>query len=277
MRCIHPLGFFVALITIPLNLNLCKEKTIEPGLIMENQLLNDKNLEMAAANALSLLSRGDLDCVSRFYPYSGLKATARLKGNTMTFRASDGFKAASQDALTGLALNLFCKILRRSDGGFEPYIKAYEEFSKSASAARLHNTIRSVEGKKKPLEPKGTHYDLNAIVGKVAGEYWQVFDGVEIPHPTWSEFKGRLTLAFHDGAFGRITVSALFDSPRVPQFVLEYLAYHEMLHAKHDVKYARGKSMRRTVHTHAFKLDEKKFAKYEEANGWISRNLRYLR
>src|SRR3989338_2646103 len=242
---------------------------------MEKILLDQKDLQHAASNALSLLGKSSYSLEAKFYPYSGLKATAKLRGEKISIKASEGFKAASEDALVGLALHLFCKIFRKSPAAFEVYIKAYKQFSKSASAARLHDTLRAAEGRKKTLAPEGDHYNLNRIVGKVAGEYWQIFEGVEIPQPTWSEYKGRRTLAFHDGAHGRITVSKLFDSSRVPEFVLEYLAYHEMLHSKHDVKYERGASMRRTVHTKEFKADERRFAKYQEANDWIERNLRY--
>jgi hypothetical protein len=54
----------------------------------------------------------------------------------------------------------------------------------------------------------------------------------------------------------------------VPEFLVEFVLYHEMLHMKHQPRLVNG---RRVYHTAAFRADEKRFARYEQALEWIDR------
>ena len=63
---------------------------------MEKILLDQKDLQHAASNALSLLGKSSYFLEAKFYPYSGLKATAKLRGEKISIKASEGFKAAGK-------------------------------------------------------------------------------------------------------------------------------------------------------------------------------------
>jgi predicted metal-dependent hydrolase len=54
----------------------------------------------------------------------------------------------------------------------------------------------------------------------------------------------------------------------VPQYVVEYIVYHEMLHLKHPVK-LRGS--RRCVHPPEFQAEEKLFGQFEQAKQFLRR------
>jgi hypothetical protein len=64
------------------------------------------------------------------------------------------------------------------------------------------------------------------------------------------------------------------DSNDVPDYVVEYVLYHEMLHIKHPARLING---RRHRHTSAFRFDERKFVDYEKAQQWIERLARLRR
>jgi hypothetical protein len=73
-----------------------------------------------------------------------------------------------------------------------------------------------------------------------------------------------------------IRVHPLLDAAFVPEWFLEYVIFHEMLHAvTPDEKTPSG---RRRVHTAEFRAKEQKYRDYRRAQRWEARNLpRFLR
>lgn len=113
---------------------------------------------------------------------------------------------------------------------------------------------------------RGKHYDLERLFHRLNQQY---FDGqLRRPALTWSQRRTRRTFGHYDAAHHTIVISRTLDDARVPQFVVEYVLYHEMLHIKHGVTHVNG---RRCVHTPAFQEDERHFAGYDEASAWLCR------
>jgi hypothetical protein len=73
-----------------------------------------------------------------------------------------------------------------------------------------------------------------------------------------------------------IRIHPLLDAPFVPQWFIEYVVYHEMLHSVVPDEWdERG---RRRVHTERFLRRERKFPWYAKARRWEEENLaRFLR
>jgi hypothetical protein len=63
-------------------------------------------------------------------------------------------------------------------------------------------------------------------------------------------------------------ISRSLDVPEVPEFLVEYVLYHEMLHVKHRPRIISG---RRINHHAAFRADERRFAYYAEAMAYLDR------
>ncbi len=118
----------------------------------------------------------------------------------------------------------------------------------------------------------GSTYDLDKMFSKLNRQY---FDStLEKPTLTWSQRKTRSILGHHDRVYETITISKSLDSPQVPEWFVEFILYHEMLHIKHAARMING---RRYYHTAAFRLDERRFAKYEEAQQWLEQIARHRR
>jgi len=83
---------------------------------------------------------------------------------------------------------------------------------------------------------------------------------------TWSRELARNSLGHFDPAHNAIVVSRVFDHPQVPQYAVEYIVYHEMLHLKHPVK-LRGS--RRCVHSSEFQAEEQLFPRFEQAKAFL--------
>lgn len=234
----------------------------------------EDDLEIAFRSASSLLSINAREFDIKFEKFAGLKAEvqANFFGRKITARISDGYKAASQEVLIGLALSMLSKVYRKKINS-NHFVLEYKEFISRESTASLSNSLRVLRGRKRRESAQGTFHDLSRSLEKITLHYPDVFENVAKPRIVWGKGDSKRRLAFHDPAFNEIVVSKAFDSAKVPEFVVDYLVFHELLHCKHDVKYQRGKSLRRTVHSTEFKQDEKRYAFYNDAEEWIRRNL----
>jgi hypothetical protein len=61
-------------------------------------------------------------------------------------------------------------------------------------------------------------------------------------------------------------MSRTLDDLNVPEIVVEFVLYHELLHKHHGAKLVNGKRM---VHTPEFRRSERKFKFYQEAQRWL--------
>jgi hypothetical protein len=211
-------------------------------------------------------------------PLAGLKAKVSFNArkNSLEAVVSDGFECASREVVLGLALSLVSRALRKKiPERAAPLVDSFKEFYSRESVNALSDSLRATRGRN-AIEDEGAFFDLNLIMEKVFEKYASVFEGVSRPQVSWSRDSSRRRLGFHDNAFKKIVVSRSLDSRRVPEFVIEYIVFHEFLHCKHKVLYQRGRSLRRTVHSRDFKNDERKFEEFERANEWLARNARKL-
>jgi hypothetical protein len=144
---------------------------------------------------------------------------------------------------------------------------------------------RKLSVKKLPLQrqlyfsAEGEYFDLRAMFDKINAQYFSnSLRGYAI---TWGR-KRRLAPKEYF-VFGTIQeedkvirIHPLMDAPFVPTWFLEYVIYHEMLHAV--VPEEIDDYGRRRVHTPEFYRREKQFHCYNRARRWEDENLdRFLR
>lgn len=235
--------------------------------------LDDADLEVAFHSALSLLGVGGYSVRANFRPFSSVRSQVSVSRVQMlvTAEVSDAYRLASPEVVFGLALSFCSKLFRRPAD--KSYLAAYEEFSKRGSLYKLSDSIRLLRGRKRKDNHEGAAHDLEKIGAEVFSKYSRTLRLGKMPVCRWNDRGGRRTLAFYDRAFDEVLISRVFDSPKVPQIVLEYLCFHEFLHATHAPLYERGKSRRVIVHSTAFRRDEESFEGYSQANEWIRRNI----
>ncbi|MDH4232116.1 MAG: SprT-like domain-containing protein, partial [Nitrospirota bacterium] len=118
-----------------------------------------------------------------------------------------------------------------------------------------------------PARYAGQHYCLKTIYEALNSEY---FDGGVSASITWgrssSRYRAKLrTLGSYNVETNTIRINPLLDKKTVPSYFLEFIVYHEMLHAFLGVKNING---RRSIHSKDFRLQEKKFRHYEKAMEW---------
>ncbi len=206
----------------------------------------------------------------RFYPYAGLRHTIRLRSGQVYVRLSDICKPCPPAVLRAIAFVLVARLLGKKVPAVHDRI--YREYSLTPEVMRLSDIARRGRGRKMIGSARGSVYDLDKMFTKLNRKY---FGGeLEKPTLTWSQRKTRSILGHHDRVYDSITISKSLDSAQVPEWFVEFILYHEMLHIKHAARMING---RRYYHTAAFRLDERRFAKYEDSMRWLEQIARRRR
>jgi len=206
----------------------------------------------------------------RYYPYAGLNHTIRLRSGRVHVRLSDIFKNAPMGVHRALAFILVAKLLRRRTPPF--YERVYREYACSPDVLRASDLARRQRGRKMVSTAEGRVYDLRRMFQRLNQRY---FGGdIEQPTLTWSQRRTRTILGHHDGVHDTIVISKTLDSREVPEWFVEYILYHEMLHIKHPARLING---RRYYHTKAFRADEQRFPHYHDAQRWLDQIVRQRR
>lgn len=215
-------------------------------------------------------NRGVPEVDVRFYPYAGLRHTIRLRSGRVYVRLSDICKDAPPEVLRALAWILVARLL----GKRIPTIhdRVYRDYSLTPAVMRASDLARRGRGRKQISTSRGEVYDLDRMFTKLNKRF---FEGeIEKPILTWSQRRTRSILGHHDAVYDSITISKTLDSEDVPEWFVEFILYHEMLHIKHPARLING---RRYYHTSAFRQDEKKFPHYQEAQKWLDQLARLRR
>ena len=206
----------------------------------------------------------------RFYPYAGLHHTIRLRSGRAYVRLSDICRDSPPDVQRALAFVLVARLLSKRIP--TEHERVYREYSLRPEIQRASDIARRRRGRKMVSSAQGRVYDLDRMFARLNRRYFQG----ELPTPTitWSQRRTRRILGHHDRVYETITISKTLDSREVPEWLTEYIMYHEMLHIKHPARLMNG---RRYYHTGAFRSDERRFPHYDEAQRWLERAARQQR
>jgi predicted SprT family Zn-dependent metalloprotease len=130
-----------------------------------------------------------------------------------------------------------------------------------------------------PLEQEGRYFDLRAIFDRLNARFFRNrLRGYKV---VWGRRRKLLPKEYF--VFGTIQeedriirINPRLDQRFVPEWFLEYIMYHEMLHSVVPDEYTA--SGRRRVHTEEFDRREREFPAYRRARRWEEENLaRFLR
>lgn len=215
-------------------------------------------------------SRGVGGIDVRFYPYAGLRHTIRLRSGQVYVRLSDICKDSPPEIMRALAFVLVARLLGKRIP--DVHERTYREYSLTSEVIRASDIARKRRGRKMISSAHGETYDLEKMFTKLNRRYFD--SSLAKPTITWSQRKTRSILGHHDRVYETITISKSLDSSQVPEWFVEFILYHEMLHIKHTARMING---RRYYHTAAFRSDERRFAKYEQAQRWLEQIARQRR
>jgi SprT-like family len=211
------------------------------------------------------LSLADIEV--KYYPYAGLHHTIRVRAGRVYVRLSDVFRSAPPEVIRALAYLLVARLLSRKVPA--AHERVYRAYAFSPQVLRASDIARRKRGRKVISSAQGKAYDLDRMFARLNRQY---FEGdLEKPLLTWSKRRARSILGHHDAVHNTITISKILDSRDVPEWFVEYILYHEMLHIKHPARLING---RRYYHTASFRSDEQRFSRYQASQEWLDRVVR---
>lgn len=212
-----------------------------------------------------------------FYPYASLSHTIRLREERAEARLSDLVRGAPLEVMEAAAAILLAKVYRlrlpRS------VAETYRRFAESATLHRRMARLRRRRGRRTHVGARGRTHDLEAIFQRINAEY---FSG-RLPATDigWSKQTWRRQLGVFDPGLDHIVINRCLDRSEIPEHVVGYVVYHEMLHLER----AAPRRLRGTgslpdgarsrchmgLHTPEFRRAEKRYRAYDQARRFLLR------
>ncbi len=199
-----------------------------------------------------------------FYPYTNLVLTIRRREETVYVRFSDLMRQCSLPVLEGAAAMLLSRIYRRRPP--KSLTRPYLEYARSQRTRQRIQSMRRTRVRPAAANPKGRFFDLAQMFDLLNGKFFE--GNLARPHLGWSTRTWRRQFGCYDPGPNQILLNRRMDHPAVPQFVVEYVLYHEMLHVKHPTRRS-GCSL--VSHSREFRTEEKLFPEFERARRFLDR------
>ena len=199
-----------------------------------------------------------------FYSYSSLVLTIRRREDAVWVRLSDLLRRAPLSVLEGAAALLLARLYRRKAPA--SLTAPYLEYARSDRTRARINRLRGQVIRPGAAGPQGRHFDLDKLFEELNARYF----GGELrrPHIGWSNRTWRRQFGCYDPGPNHILLNRRMDRRGVPQFAVEYVLFHEMLHVKHPTRRS-GCSL--VSHSPEFRAEEKQFPEFDRARKILDR------
>lgn len=189
--------------------------------------------------------------------YSMVSFRRADEGPGVVLRLHHMFRDAPTAVLDGVAA--YVENPRRRPAAVREYMEARRD------------AVREPSPRERELRPEGEHHDLAACFAAVNARYFE--SRVEMA-VTWGRrsrkrYPRTVQLGSYCHETGVITISPRLDRKSVPRYFVEFILYHEMLHAVLGVD--KGPDGRRRIHTPAFRSLERRFRDYDRARAFERR------
>jgi hypothetical protein len=201
----------------------------------------------------------------------GARALRLTVGNArtrlLTWKARDGVLAVSvHHALVAHPDDVLAILLER-DGDAAARMRAIHAEARDPAATRQ---LR--------LGPaRGSTYDLTALASEERERWLDGRVDVPIGWGRWSPRQPRRR-SLRLGHFGwhppHIAIHPVLDDPTVPELVVRFIVFHELLHG--DSPPVKGGGRRRVVHSRAFRVRERAHPDHDAAEAWIDAHTPWL-
>ncbi len=183
--------------------------------------------------------------------------SANTKSGVVSIRLHGMFLKAGREVVNEIAD--FIKIRK----GKTPHLR---RFIKDNS-----HLLKKKPPKKVSIKASGKHHNLLDTYNSLNAEYFTEKITSSI---SWGARSNRRVVKKRNlGSYNRdtdmIRINPVLDKKSVPHYFIEFVVYHEMLHA--DIHIRRGENGRRSIHSKEFKQREKLFKHYDRAKEWEKR------
>jgi len=226
--------------------------------------MNDTEILSASFGAIG--KEYGYDSVSaEFAEFKEFKIKWKRSCGWIEFEVSDYMKDAPADVLKGVAETIFSRITRRSSNAYSDMMIEWmtsKDFVKNKQPKylkRSRNLTRTHEGEHIDLEES---YQRLIDMGLVSRD-----EDLKI---TWTKQPNVKRIGYCSVLMKVIAISSVFDSPSIPDFVCDFVLYHELIHL------GKGFDPFDQRHGTDFRVLEDLYPMRKEAEDWLKRLRLYL-
>ncbi|MDR1954461.1 MAG: hypothetical protein LBP82_00710 [Candidatus Methanoplasma sp.] len=187
------------------------------------------------------------------------QATWKRSGNVVEIMISDYLADAPDDVITdffgGVADTIIGKRPRYGIA-FLNWVRS-DEFISGKRKIYLRRS-RNLRG-----TPQGNERDLIASLDRLLDSGHLSGENIDNSFFSWTKNPNVRKVGYCSPMMRVVGVSSVLDDASVPEFVLDYVVYHESLHL------ARGYRPGERAHDRSFRTDEKRYEGHEEAERFL--------
>lgn len=181
---------------------------------------------------------------------------AKTQSGAATLIINEGFVRAPARVLKAILQSVL-------SGDPDEYRQEIYRYTQSAEFSRVSQELNTPTQKSRQ-QTRGRFFDLQRVFERVNAAY---FEGrMAKPRLTWNETLTKRKLGHYEPDTDTVMVSITLDTSKTPQYVMDFIMYHELLHKQHGIKNVRG---RRYAHTPSFRKAESKFKQYQQAQNYL--------
>ncbi len=195
---------------------------------------------------------------AEYSPFKEFKVKWQRSAGWAEFKVSDYLMDAGEDVIQGLAHALFLRIVK---GRKDPYPEPMKDWMTSAEFVAQKQPVYIRRSRNLTRSPAGKHRNLMDSVERLIEQ--GMVEKEEGMFISWTRSRNLRRVGYCSVLMKVIAISSVFDDPEIPEYVLDYVVYHEMLHLHNGLDPDSPK------HGPEFRAQERLFPRWEEAEAWL--------
>lgn len=207
------------------------------------------------------LKHGYGEVKARFHPFKEFKAQWQRCGDKIDFLVTDYMEPASPELITDFAGCLLKRVGKRQKS--EMYTERMKGWMLSDEFVAKNRPLYLRRSRNITCKPTGRVHDLHEGLErlKAAGLVQPTRD----PFMTWTKRPNLQRLGYTSVLMNVVAISSAMDDDRVPEYVSDYVLYHEMVHISDGLRSSGS------YHDSEFHRRERMFPQWREAEVWLKR------
>jgi len=162
---------------------------------------------------------------AEFAEFKEFKVKWRRSCGWIEFEVSDYMRDAPEDVLKGVAETIFSRITKRNNNAYSDVMLDW--MTSDDFVRRKQNTYLK-RSRNLTRTHVGDHIDLNASYGRLVDMGLVSYD--EDLVISWTKQPNVKRIGYCSVLMKVIAISSIFDTPSIPEFVSDFVLYHEIIH-----------------------------------------------
>ena len=215
--------------------------------------LDDLRLKSIASDVFA--KRGLVVKEACFTSFKEMNFRWTLKGNAVTLKVSDYLNDAPDEVLEEFLKGAMTYIV----GGRHVFGKRYMEYMTSDEFILSKRPVYYRRGRRLLRSDIGEYRNLFDAVQRLVERGLLNESDIQNTLFTWTAEPTFIRLGYCSQMFRIVVISSIFDDPKVPEELLDYVVFHECLHLRQGYR-----PFNRRPHDSEFQRQERMFPRYEE-------------